>query len=88
MRTHIKATDKLPTGKVKIEVLTSYVGNPKPAGALDVKLKVNDVTVAQGTVPVSAPLAFTANGCLNVGTNIGSPVSLDYSIALRLRSTV
>ena len=78
MRTHLKATDKLPTGKVKIEVLTSYVGNPKPAGALDVKLKVNDVTVAQGTVPVSAPLAFTANGCLHIGTNLGSPVSLDY----------
>ena len=41
-------------------------------------LKINGAVVAQGEVPVSAPLAFTANGCLNVGTNIGSPVSLDY----------
>ena len=40
MRTNIKAKEKLPTGKVKIEVETSYV-EPKPAGPLKVVLKVN-----------------------------------------------
>jgi hypothetical protein len=30
-RTHIKANDKLPTGKAKIEVETTYV-DPKPTG--------------------------------------------------------
>ena len=25
-----------------------------------------------------APLAFTANDCLDIGTDLGSPVSLDY----------
>jgi hypothetical protein len=29
-------------------------------------------------VPVSAPLMFTANDCLDIGTDLGSPVSLDY----------
>ena len=29
-------------------------------------------------VPISAPLLFTANDCLDIGTDIGSPVSLDY----------
>ena len=29
-------------------------------------------------VPVSAPLMFTANDCLDIGTCLGSPVSLDY----------
>jgi hypothetical protein len=57
-RTHIKAEDKLPTGKVKIEVETSYV-EPKPAGPLNVVLKVNGKEVASGVVPVSAPLLFT-----------------------------
>ncbi len=39
MRTHIKAKDKLPTGKLKIEVETTYL-QPKPAGPLKVVMKV------------------------------------------------
>jgi arylsulfatase len=76
-RTHIKAQDKLSTGKVKIEVETRYAVK-KPAGPLDVSLKVNGIEVAKGTVPVSAPLMFTANDCLDIGTDLGSPVSVDY----------
>jgi arylsulfatase A-like enzyme len=76
-RTHIRAKDKLPTGKVKIEVETKYAVK-RPAGPLDVILKVNGQQVAQGQVPVSAPLMFTANDCLDIGTDLGSPVSLDY----------
>jgi hypothetical protein len=41
-------------------------------------LKVNGVAVAKGTVPVSPPLMFTANDCLDIGTDLGSPVSLDH----------
>jgi hypothetical protein len=41
----------------------------------DIRLKVNGKEVAKGTVPVSAPLAFTANDYLDIG--IGSPVSPD-----------
>ena len=33
---------------------------------------------AQGQVPISAPLLFTANDCLDIGIALGSPVSLDY----------
>ena len=29
-------------------------------------------------MPVSAPLLFTANDCLDIGTDLGSPVSPDY----------
>jgi arylsulfatase len=76
-RTQIKARDKLPTGKVNIEVETKYAVK-KPAGPLDVTLKVNGMEVAKGTVPVSAPLLFTANDCLDIGTDLGSPVSVDY----------
>ena len=36
------------------------------------------ITVATGRVPVSAPLGFTANDCLDIGTDLGSPVSLAY----------
>ena len=51
---------------------------PKPAGPLRVTLRVNGKSVATGVVPVSAPLLFTANDCLDIGIALGSPVSLDY----------
>jgi arylsulfatase A-like enzyme len=76
-RTHIKAKDKLPTGKVKIEV-ESRLAAPKPGAPLDVTLKVNGQLVAQGRVPITAMLGFTANDCLDIGSDLGSPVSLDY----------
>ena len=77
MRTLIKAKDKLPAGKVRIEVETTYV-EPKPAGPLKVVLKVNGKEVASGVVPVSAPLMFTANDCLDFGIDLGSPVGIEY----------
>ncbi|MFV1971383.1 MAG: arylsulfatase [Acidimicrobiia bacterium] len=76
-RTKIRANEKLPVGKLKIEVETSYV-EPRPAGPLKVVLKVDGSVVAEGIVPVSAPLVFTANDGLDIGQALGSPVSLDY----------
>ncbi len=76
-RTEIRANDSLPTGKVKIEVVSAT--NTKQAGGpMSVTLKVNGNVVAQGTVPMTAPLFFTANDCLDIGTDLGSPVSLEY----------
>jgi len=76
-RTKIRAGKKLPAGRVKIEVETSYV-EPKPGGPLKVAMKVEGELVAEGVVPVSAPVGFTANDCLDIGQALGSPVSLDY----------
>ncbi len=76
-RTKIRAKEKLPLGKVKIEVETNYIV-PKPGGPLKVTMMVDGKVVAEGTVPISAPLIFTANDCLDIGIALGSPVSLDY----------
>lgn len=76
-RSHIKADGKLPSGKTKIEVETSYVER-RPAGPLKVVIKVNGDEVASGEVPVSAPLGFTSNDALDFGIDLGSPVSIEY----------
>ncbi|MCC6888625.1 MAG: arylsulfatase [Hyphomicrobiales bacterium] len=76
-RTRLVSKQKLPTGKVRIEVETTYAVK-RPGGALNVALKVDGAVVAKGQVPISAPLLFTANDCLDIGTDLGSPVSLDY----------
>jgi arylsulfatase A-like enzyme len=76
-RTKIRAKQKLPVGKVKIEVETVYAV-PRPGGPLNITMRVNGDVFATGQVPISAPLLFTANDCLDIGIALGSPVSLDY----------
>ena len=76
-RTQIRSEKKLPSGKVQIRVTTTYAER-HPGGPLDVVLEVNGATVGKGKVPISAPLLFTANDCLDIGRALGSPVSLDY----------
>jgi hypothetical protein len=41
-------------------------------------LRIRASDTGEGQVPVSAPLLFTANDCLDIGIALGSPVSLDY----------
>ena len=65
-RTKIRSTEKLPPAGRKIEVETTYV-EPRPGGPLKITLSVNGAVVAEGTVPISAPLLFTANDCLDIG---------------------
>jgi arylsulfatase len=76
-RTQIRASKKLPPGKTRIEVETKYKV-ARPAGPIVVTVKANGGTLAQGEVPVTAPLLFTANDCLDIGQALGSPVSLEY----------
>ena len=77
MRTKIRSSQPLPAGKATIEIETTYA-EVKPGGPLDITLTVNGDQVASGQVPISAPLLFSANDCLDIGTALGSPVSLDY----------
>ncbi len=76
-RTQLRAKEPLRAGKAKIEVETTYA-ILKSAGPLNVTMKINGKLVAEGKVPISAPLLFTANDCLDMGTDLGSPVSTDY----------
>jgi arylsulfatase A-like enzyme len=77
LRTRIKATDPLPAGKVTIEVETR-LAKPERAAPLNVVIKANGKEIAKGQVPVSVPLGFTANDCLDFGSDLGSPVSTEY----------
>lgn len=76
-RTKFRSKSKIDAGRATITVATRYA-EERPGGPLDVTLAVNEDTVAAGQVPVSVSLLFTANDCLDIGTSLGSPVSLDY----------
>jgi arylsulfatase A-like enzyme len=75
-RTKLKSKDKLPTGKMKIEVESKLAA--KIGGPMDVMLKVNGKDVAQGRVPAAMSLHFTSNATFDIGVDLDSPVSLDY----------
>ncbi len=77
MKTKIRSADPIAPGQHTITVTTAYA-EPRPGGPLNVSIAVDGGEVASGTVPVSAPLLFTANDCLDIGTCLGSPVSMDY----------
>ncbi|MFL0781886.1 MAG: arylsulfatase [Prochlorococcus sp.] len=76
-RTQIRSSEKLASGPAIIEVETCHM-DEKPAGPLAVTIRLNGNELCSGTVPVAAPLLFTANDCLDIGQALGSPVSLDY----------
>ena len=77
MRDKIRSAHRLPAGPATITIETVYA-EPKPGGPLTITIARNGDTVATGTVPISAPLLFSANDCLDIGTCLGGPVSLDY----------
>lgn len=77
-RTIITAADPLAAGEHTVEIETSYI-EPRPGGPLSVALRVDGAEVASGQVPVSAPLLFSANDCLDIGRAYGGAVSRSYA---------
>jgi arylsulfatase len=76
-RTQIRSSSKLPAGKATIEVVSGFERQgPNLVGTI--AINVNGKQVASGTVPRCAPLLFTANDCLDLGSDLGSAVSTDY----------
>lgn len=76
-RTKIRSEQQLPVGPTTIEVKTVYA-EARPAGPLDISMSANGEIAGKGRVPISAPLLFTANDCLDIGICLGGAVSLDY----------
>jgi arylsulfatase len=76
-RTRFCSQEKIPEGKAVIEVTTAFPVL-KPGAPADITIKVNGRVAVQGKVPITAPLLFTANDSFDIGSDTGSPVSLDY----------
>jgi arylsulfatase len=74
-RTIARSKNKLSAGKHRIEVDTTIA---KPGAPAEVVLIVDGQETARTTVKRTVPAAFTASESFDVGTDLGSPVSLDY----------
>jgi arylsulfatase A-like enzyme len=75
-RTKVKSSKKVPVGKSKIEVESKLVD--KIGGPMNITLRINGEVVGQGNVPAAMSLHFGSNATFDIGTDLDSPVSLDY----------
>ena len=73
----MRSESPLPAGETVIQV-SSRLTEARPLSPLDVVVSVNGKELMSGTVPRTAPLLFTANDCLDIGFDWGSPVSTEY----------
>ena len=71
-----RSKEKIAAGKHTIVVDTSLA---KPGAPATIVLKVDGNEVAKMTTKRTVPLAFTASETFDVGVDLGSPVSRDYS---------
>jgi arylsulfatase A-like enzyme len=74
-RTSVRSEGQIALGRHTVEIDTTIA---KPGAAADVVLMVDGKAVAHTTVKRTVPAAFTASETLDVGVDLGSPVSLDY----------
>ena len=75
-RTTTKSEAPLAPGKHTIDVEETI---PRPGAPADVVLKVDGKEVGRTTVKRTVPGAFTASETLDIGVDLGSPVSPQYS---------
>ena len=72
-----RSRDRLPPGKRRIEVSTTFK-DKQPLSPAEVVLTVDGQEVGRTMVSRTVPAAFTASETFDVGVDLGSPVSLDY----------
>jgi arylsulfatase len=70
-----RSSDVLPPGRHQITIDTAI---PKPAGPAAVTIAVDGKNVMNIDVKRTVAGAFSASETLDIGTDLGSPVSLDY----------
>ena len=72
-----RSAGKIAAGRHVVEVDTDLTDN-RPLSPATVVLRVDGAEVARTTVKRTVPAAFTASETLDVGLDLGSPVSLVY----------
>ncbi|MBK5396368.1 arylsulfatase [Pseudomonas sp. TH39(2020)] len=76
-RTKLRSAERVPAGKVSIEVLTA-MSSAKSGAPANLSLRLGGREVASGVTAFTPPLTFTASETFDVAEDLGSPVTLDY----------
>lgn len=76
-RTILRSPQRVPAGYALVSIELEMKSRLRAAPA-SVSMKINGQEVATGNVPITAPQFFTNTGTLDIGTDLGAPVSLQY----------
>ncbi len=76
-RFFIEGTEDIPTGKHQVRMEFAYDGGGLAKGG-DVSLFIDGRKVGEGRVDITEPFAFSADETIDLGEELGSPVSPDY----------
>jgi arylsulfatase A-like enzyme len=76
-RTRLRSAERVPAGKVHIEVLTA-MSSAKAGAPANLSVRLDGKEVASGVTAFTPPLTFTASETFDVAQDLGSPVTLDY----------
>ena len=76
-RFYIEAPDPLPAGEHQVRMEFAYAGGGLAKGG-KATLYIDGKKVAEGAVPMTLPLIYSADDGLDVGEDSGAPVSEDY----------
>jgi len=76
-RYKVNSGGKIPTGKVKIEVIVQAQAKTPLSPSL-ITLKVNGKEVGKVTASTTVPAIFTASESFDVGMDMGSGVAMEY----------
>ncbi|MND91197.1 hypothetical protein D3C80_833090 [compost metagenome] len=76
-RVKLRSAERVPAGKVSIEVLTT-LSSAKPGAPANLSLRLDGQEAAKGVTPFTPALTFTASETFDVAQDLGSPVTLDY----------
>jgi hypothetical protein len=71
------ATEKLPAGEVTVKMLFES-DEPTPGSGGKVSFFINDHPAGEGTMPKTAPVAFTSYAGMDIGRDNGLVVDLEY----------
>ena len=72
-----RSKDKIPAGRHRIEVTTTFA-SAQPLSPAEVLLKLDGQEVARTTAARTVPGVFSPSETFDVGVDLGSTVSLDY----------
>ena len=88
MRFYVEGTDAVPAGTHQVRMEFAYDGGGLAKGGA-VTLYIDGKQIGDGHINASVPMIYSADETCDVGSDLGTPVSEDYtSVASRFTGTV
>ena len=88
-RITVESKERLPSGKVQLQLDVVYQGNAQEVGkGAAVTLSVNGKPVAQGQLSKTIPATISISEGFDIGEDVGSAVDFTYKLPFRFTGAI